>query len=275
MDDRQDASGAPHDEDRLYPTADAAHRAADRMRPRAAGPLFVVQLGGDGQSEGWLVLTEAAYDRHPRRQDFGTVRQVMPPLPAAASVEVTAVLPGSHDVVSLGTMDAAAAMALVDMLQDSNGLVVDADGGEEPLRSRLPAPTGYVVHVDADRPGHMIVRLTFAPRRIADVHNGLEDLGMPGGDTHSGPASLLVMLDHWAEEHGYRFVHTAERLNQPIDQYLADLDPADRQRVVIAFEEDDDDEGIVRIAEAVPGSANVVEVAALTMDWLASLPPAR
>jgi len=257
----------------LFPSAEAAHHAADRLRQHASGPLFVVQVAPGGEAGGWLVLTAEEMASHPRRADFGSAGTVAPPLAAAATVEVTVMVPGTQHLLSLGTMDPAGAMSLVDLMQNAGGMVLQPEQPGEGGRDRLPAPTGYMVLMDAARPGHLTVRLTFTHRSFADVQAGLEDLGMPGGDTHSGPASLVVVLDHWAEEHGYRFVHTAEELNQPIEEFLDALDPDERQRVVIAVEEDDEG-GIVRIGEAVEGSAEIVEVAALSTDWLASLPRA-
>lgn len=194
--------------------------------------------------------------------------------PDATKVEVTLTPPGTDNTISLGSMPPDEAMALLDLLRDAGGLVLRPDGngqGEQPgISQKLPLPTGYVVVMDAARPGHLTVRLTFEPRSFSDLQNGDDDLGLPGGDSHSGPASLTLVLDHWADEHGYRFVHTAEQLNQPIDDFVEELGPEDRHRVVVAIEEGDDG-GLVRIGEALP-SGEIVEVAALSTDWLASLP---
>jgi hypothetical protein len=296
--------------DALFPSAEAARQAASRRRQHAQGPLFVAQLARDGASEGWLVLSAEELAAHPRRQELTTVGRVDPPLAEQATVEVTITMPGTQDVLSLGSMDPTAAMSLLDILQGAAGLVRQPREGadqtaqerpaadqdqpdqdqpdqdqpdqdqpdqdqpdQDPPAATLPAPSGYEVLLDGARPGHLTVRLTFGPRRFSDMHSGHEDLATPGGDAHSGPASLVVLLDHWAEEHGYRFIHTADNLNQPIEEYLSQLEPEDRQRVVIALEEDDEG-GLVRIGEAMAGTTEIVEVAALSTDWLASLPRA-
>jgi hypothetical protein len=271
-DDEQQQPGADPRPDELLRTPQEAAAAADRMRTRAAGPLYVVEQTGGDAPAGWLVLTPEALDGHPRRTQLKPVGRVEPPHDGPAVIEVTFTPPGTRDVLSLGTMDPAAAMALLDLLQDANGLILRRDDAAGSRTDEVPPPTGYMVLLDSARPGTLAVRTSYAPRRFAGDHDAREDLGVPGGDPHSGPASLVVVLDHWAEEHGYRFVHTRARLNQPIEQFLAELAPDDRHRVVIVSEDDDD--GVVRIGEALDGTTEVLELAALSTDWLASLPPA-
>jgi hypothetical protein len=188
----------------------------------------------------------------------------------AVSVEVILAPPDGQTEMRLGAMDAAGAMALLDLVQGASAIVVEDGNGPA---QELPPPTGYVVLVDAAMPGRLAVRTTYTPRGHGRPHAQYEDLGTPGGDSHGGPASIVVLLDHWAEEHGYRFVHTPAQLNQPLDEFIASLGPEDRQRVVIAHEEEDG--GLVRIGEAADDGREIFEVAALSMDWIARLPPPR
>jgi hypothetical protein len=185
--------------------------------------------------------------------------------PAAPVVEVMFRPLGFADALSLGTMDPAAAMSLLDLLRDADVVVVPAEEGTG--TTEVPSPNGYVVEVDGERPGRITVRTSFHSGRHHSRDD--EDLGVPGGDPHSGPASLVVVLDHWAEEHGLRLVHTPEQLNQPVEQFIAGLSPDERQRVVIV---NDDDDSIIRIGEVPPGNMEVLEIAAMSADWLASLP---
>jgi hypothetical protein len=256
--------------DQPFRSPDEAAEAADVMRQHASGPLYIVQQAG-GEQHGWLVLSADELARHPRASELTPLAKVDPPHAGALSVEVTFTPPGSSDVLSLGTMDPAQAMALLDLLQDAEGLLLRGEDPHSASPDELPPPTGYVIRLDSARPGQLTAHTTYNPRTHHDGHDAHEDLGVPGGDPHSGPASLVVVLDHWAEEHDYRFVHTRAQLNQPIERYLAELAPEDRQRVVIVSEEED---GIVRVGEALTGTMEVFEVAALSTDWLARLPTA-
>jgi hypothetical protein len=264
---RQSADGEPEPVE-VFSSRTAAGEAADRMRQHASGPLYVVEVGDGATPDGWLVLTAASLAGHPRRSALRQVAEVEPPRDEGATVEVTFTPPDSLDLLSLGTMAPTQAMALLELLQDADGVVLRrADAAGEP--QKLPPPTGYVVVVDGARPDQLTVRTTYGGRRRSG-HGAHDDLGVPGGDPHAGPASLVVVLDHWAEEHGYRLVHTPEQLNQPVEEFVAGLSPDERQRVVIVEESEED--GIVRIGEALSGTMEVFEIAAMSEDWLATLP---